>query len=86
MWPKTLLGFMISLLLNTCLMLNLAYLTPLPRDVYLLLAFVGGILLWAGIMTVFYCTNKLQRTMLYCIFLLFVSAGINVMFYLGMIE
>ena len=85
MWAKTLVGFFISLLLNMSLMLNIAHTLPIPRQIYLLTAFVGGIFVWAGIMTVFYCADNIKRPMLYCGPLLLVSAGVNALFILGVV-
>lgn len=85
MWSKTLVGLVVSLLLNMSFMLNIAHIIPMPRDIYLLIGFVGGILLWGGIMTVFYCADNLKRPMLYCGPLLLGSIGVNSLFYLGMI-
>ncbi|WP_297809152.1 hypothetical protein [uncultured Methylophaga sp.] len=83
MWLKTLLGFFVSLSLSLSLMLNTAYLLPLPREVYLLLGFVGGIVLWGVIMTMFYCASGVGRLMWYCGTLLVISLAINGAFMLG---
>lgn len=83
MWLKTLLGFFVSLFLSLSLMLNTAYLLPMHREVYLLLGFVGGILLWGAIMTVFYCSSHIGRLMWFWGPLLLISLSINGAFMLG---
>ncbi|AFJ02945.1 hypothetical protein Q7C_1804 [Methylophaga frappieri] len=85
MWAKTLIGFVVSLVLNLSLMVNIAYLLPLSRQVYLLIGFVGGILLWAAIMTVFYCHDRLAQPLKYCLPLLVVSAAVNALFVTGIL-
>lgn len=83
MWSKTLLGFVVSLLLNISLLFNIDYLTPIPTEVFLLIGFIGGFILWASIMSYFYCAPSVKKPMLYCTPLLIVSASINTFFYLG---
>jgi spore maturation protein SpmA len=86
MWSKTLVGFVVSLLLSLSLMLNVAYLIPLHREVYLLLGFVGGILLWAGMMTVFYCVERVGKVMRVCGPLLVGSVAVNALFVAGVVK
>lgn len=61
-------------------MLNVAYSLPIDRDIYLLIGFIGGVLLWAGIMSYFYCANTLKPIAIsFAVFI--VSAAINTLFY-----
>ncbi|MCC2607447.1 hypothetical protein [Planctobacterium marinum] len=83
MWAKTIVGIILSLVLSMSLFLNIAYLVPFPRDVYLFIGFVGGFLLWGGLFTVFYCYSSIKRPLLYCLITLAISATINGLFYTG---
>lgn len=86
MWLRSIIGLLISLLLMTTLVLNVVVLLPLPRDVFFLFAFVGGIFIWGAILTYFYCARHFGRTLLYCLPILLMSASINTAFYMGVIE
>lgn len=83
MWSRTLLALLLAFLLNVSLMLNLAYLVPMPRDIYLLIGFVGGFLLWAGFATYYYSVDALKKPVIKGLSLLAVSAGVNAVFALG---
>lgn len=85
MWLKTIFGLLFSLFLMTTLVMNVIALLPIPRDVYFLFAFVGGILIWGGLMTYFYCATKFGRAILVCLPIFFVSAAINAAFYMELI-
>lgn len=85
MWAKTLIGLIVSLLLMMSLFLNFAYLVPLPKDVYLFIGFVGGFLLWAGIMTYFYCQTTVRAPLKYCLLVFLGSGAINSLFYTGVL-
>jgi hypothetical protein len=81
MWAKTFVGIIVSMFLNMSLFLNVAYLVPLPRDVYLFIGFVGGFLLWGAILSYFYCQSSIKKALKYCLPLLLFSATINGLFY-----
>lgn len=81
MWAKTILGLLMSWLLTMTLMLNMAYLFPIGRDLYLLIGFVGSTMVWGGIMAYFYCTNT-TKPILWSLVPFLVSAALNALFYL----
>lgn len=85
MWIRTLVALILGLLLNVSLMLNLAYLVPLPRDMYLLIGFIGGFLLWAGFATYYYSVASLKAPVVKGLLLLVVSSGVNSLFALGVV-
>lgn len=83
MWLKTLVAVPGSLLLSLSLMINLAYLPAVPRDVYLFVGFVGGILVWAALLTMCYCVDGLRRPLLWGGPLVLVSLVVNSVFITG---
>lgn len=85
MWAKTLIGFLVSLLLYASVAVNVLHLFPLPQDILLLIAFVGGFLFWGVAMTVFYCADSLSRPLCYGLALLAASAGVNCLFYFNVL-
>lgn len=85
MWARTFIALFLGLLLNVSFMLNLAYMTPLPRDIYLLIGFVGGFLLWGGIATYYYCVESIKLPLIKGLIVLAASAGINSLFALGLV-
>lgn len=85
MWLKTIFGLFFSLFLMTTLVMNVSVLIPMPMDAYFLFAFVGGILIWGGLMTYFYCATRFGRAILLCLPVLFLSAAINTAFYMELI-
>ena len=86
MWVKTLLGLVVSLILNMNLFLNVAYLFPMPRDVYLLIGFVGGFLLWGCLFTWFYSHSSIKKPLKFYIPLTIGSGMINSMFFMGVLS
>lgn len=84
MWTKTILGLLMSLLLTMTLMLNIAYTFPISRDIYLLIGFIGGTLVWGGIMTYFYCANTI-KPILWSVIIFLISAAINALFYMKLL-
>ncbi|GEK11259.1 hypothetical protein HUZ36_04080 [Pseudoalteromonas sp. McH1-7] len=51
MWPKTLLGFFLGLLLSISLVLNLNLLLPFSEAAKLMLGLILAFPIWAGVMT-----------------------------------
>lgn len=83
MWLKSGVALFIGLIINTSLMLNLTLLLPLAIDVLLLLGFVLGFIVWAGVMTWFYCCESLQQALRPCAPALLVSVALNILLLLG---
>lgn len=83
MWLKSIVALLVGLLLNASLMLNLTLSLPLPVDVVLLLVYVLGFLVWAGVMTWFYCRETLREAMRPCVSVLMVSVAVNALLMLG---
>ncbi|MEM9102390.1 MAG: hypothetical protein AAGB12_08695 [Pseudomonadota bacterium] len=83
MWSKTLVGFVVSLMLNTSLIFNIDNLIPMPTQIFLLFGFIGGFILWVLIMTYFYCVPSIKKPMIILTPILLISVAINVFFYGG---
>jgi len=76
MWPKSLAGFFLGLLISTSLVLNLKLL-PLAVDVRLLIGLLLAFVLWGAVMTYCYYASSLKRASLNCGKLLAVSVALN---------
>ncbi|MFD1216806.1 MULTISPECIES: hypothetical protein [Microbulbifer] len=76
MWPKTLAGFFLGLLISTSLALNLKLL-PLDVDTRLLSGLLLAFVLWAAVMTYCYYASSAKRASLNCLKLLAVSVAVN---------
>lgn len=85
MWVKTIVGLFFSLFLMTTLVMNVTVLFPISRDAYFLFAFVGGIFIWGGLMSYFYCTERFGFALVKCLPIFLVSAGINAAYYMRLI-
>ncbi|MCQ3829988.1 hypothetical protein HXX02_11070 [Microbulbifer elongatus] len=83
MWPKSLAGFFLGLLVSTSLVLNLKWL-PMAVDTRLLTGLLLAFVLWAAAMTYVYYESSVKRASLNCLKLLAVSAALNgVVLYTG---
>ena len=82
---KTLFALLVSLLLTMSLCLNIAFLIPMPRDVYLFVGFVGGFLTWGGFISWVYCQSSIKSTLKTALPVFVVSAVINITFYTGVL-
>lgn len=80
MWSKTLSGVFFGFVLNVSLMMNIAFLLPVDRQVVLLIGYIGGFFVWAGIATYFYCVENLKPVLVKSAIVLFISATINGLF------
>lgn len=83
MWPRTLAGFFLGLLVAVSLMLNLNFLLPVPVDVKLLIGLISGFILWAGAMLYCYYSRSVGRASLNCLMVLVISGSVNAAFMLG---
>lgn len=83
MWLKSTVALLMGLLINTSLMLNLTLVLPLAIDVLLLLGFVLGFIVWAGVMTWFYCCASLKQALRPCVPVLLLSVATNVLLIAG---
>ncbi len=77
MWARTLAGLFVGLLLSISLTLNFSELAPLPKDTLLLIGYITGFLIWAGIITFFYCISTIKKTLLISLSVLLLSATTN---------
>lgn len=77
MWPKTLTGFFLGLLISISVMLNISQSLPLPVDIRLLAGLLIAFPLWGGVMTYCYYINSTKRAALSCCKLLAVSVLLN---------
>ena len=85
MWRKTYLSFLIGLLLSTSIILNLNYFLPFDVDVKLLVGYILGFLIWAGLMSYFFCFEKTKKPALQCLSVLTFSLVLNVLIKLGVV-
>lgn len=83
MWLKSGVALLVGLMINASLMLNLTLLLPLPIDVLLLLGFVLGFIIWAAVMTWFYCRTSLRQALRPCVPVLLLSVASNILLILG---
>ncbi|MBU1311754.1 MAG: hypothetical protein KKE30_19710 [Gammaproteobacteria bacterium] len=83
MWLKSIVALLMGLLINASLMLNLTLTLPLAIDVLLLLGYILGFVIWAGVMTWFYCCVSLRQALRPCTPVLLVSVALNVLLLLG---
>lgn len=83
MWLKSIVALLVGFVLNASLMLNITLLLPIPIDVLLLLGFVLGFIIWAGVMTWFYCRESLRQALRPCVPVLLLSAAANFVLLLG---
>lgn len=77
MWPKSIAGFFLGLLISISLVLNLSQLLLFAQDVKLLTGLLAAFLLWGGVMTYCYYSQSIGRASLNCIGLLAVSGLLN---------
>lgn len=85
MWSKTIFGFLLSMLLTMSLVLNFAYLAPIARDMYLFIGFVSFFLIWAGLMSYYYCCDNMKQAAKASLPTLLVSVVVNTLFYTGVL-
>ena len=85
MWVKSIAGCIFGLLFFVSLSMNLFYLAPLGREVYLLTGYVGGFILWAGIMTYIYCQDSFWQALKQSALVFLGSLAINTVFFLGVV-
>lgn len=86
MWSKTMVGLVVSLLLAMSLFVNIGYFVPLQRDILLFIGYVGIFIVWAALMSWFYCSSSLRRPGLTCIGLFLLSSAANSVYYFGEIQ
>lgn len=77
MWPRSLTGFFLGLLISISLILNLNLLLPLAVDVRLFTGLLSAFLLWGGVMVYCYYGRSLRRAGLHCLLLLTASGLLN---------
>lgn len=83
MWLKTFIALLVGLFINASLVLNLTFILPLPIDVLLLLGYILSFILWAGVMTWFYCHETLRQALKPCVPIFLVSVAVNVFMIMG---
>lgn len=85
MWRKTLLSFFIGLMLSLSITLNINHLLPIDVDIKLLAGYILGFLLWAGLITYFFCFETIRKPLLRCLSALFISLVLNVLIKMGVV-
>ena len=86
MWPRTLAGFLLSLMLAMSVVANIGFLGILPIDIFLFIALVGGVSFWVGVMTYFYCASNMKKPLITVGISLVISALINALMYTGVLS
>lgn len=85
MWRKTLLSFFIGLMLSLSITLNINHLLPIDVDSKLLAGYILGFLLWAGLITYFFCFETIKKPFLQCLCVLIISLVLNVLIKMGVV-
>ena len=82
LWSKTLVGLLLGFLLTMSLFMNIGFIAPLSRDVFLLIAVIGGFTLWSALISWFYCVQSLKKPALIWLVGFLATAMINAWFYI----
>ncbi len=82
MWPKSVTALLWGLVLSISLTLNINKLSPLARDVDLLLGVLLGFSLWAGTMVYCYSRDTARQANIACLKVFLVSVSLNAYFVL----
>lgn len=82
LWIKTLVGFFFSFLVSTSFFLVIGFALPMPKDVFLLIAVIGGFTLWSSLLAWFYSVSSIKQPFLFCLTSLVITGSINTWFYL----
>lgn len=61
MWCKIYLFFLIGLLFSISIILNFNYFLLFDVDVKLLVGYIFGFLIWVGLMSYFFCFEKIKK-------------------------
>jgi len=77
MWPRSLTGFFLGLLISISLVLNLNRLLPLAVDLRLLIGLLIAFPLWGGVMLYCYYSRSAPRAAFHCVALLAASSLLN---------
>jgi hypothetical protein len=83
MWAKTMASFFCGMLVSASLTLNISHFLPLGIDVKLLVGYVTSFLIWAGVMSYFFCFQSLRRPLTQSLVLLTISVALNITIKLG---
>lgn len=81
LWLKTFVGFFFGFLLSMSVFMVVGFLAPIPRDVFLLIAVMGGFTLWCVLMTWFYSVESIKKPALITLILFLITAFVNAFFY-----
>ena len=82
-WTKTFAGLLFGFIVSMSLVINVGFVIPVPRDVFLIAAVLTGFTLWAGLLCWFYTFSSVLKPSLICLLILALSAGLNALFYNG---
>ncbi|REL25608.1 hypothetical protein DXX93_02940 [Thalassotalea euphylliae] len=82
LWTKSLAGFLLGFLSTMSLFIVIGFVLPLPRDVFLLIAVIGGFVLWSALLAWFYCMPSIKKPTLFCVASLLVTGLVNTWFYM----
>jgi len=83
LWVKTLIGFILGLFLSMGLMINIGFSLPISRDIFLLIAVLGGFIGWCAIISWFLCVQSIKKPAIICLVAFSLSSVINAWFYIG---
>ncbi|MCC2607462.1 hypothetical protein [Planctobacterium marinum] len=81
LWTKSLIGLLLGFLLSMSLFINIGFAVPIPRDVFLLIAVIGGFTLWSILISWFYSVKSIKKPVLICLAGFLLSALFNYWFY-----
>lgn len=77
MWTRTLLGFLLGLLLSMSFAVNAVLLVPWSRSLGLLVGILAGFFVWAGYLTWVYCAPDLKVVLRWSLPGLALTAGLS---------
>ncbi|PAJ76226.1 hypothetical protein CJF42_00590 [Pseudoalteromonas sp. NBT06-2] len=82
LWIKSFVGFFLGFLLSMSLFMNIGFIAPLSRDVFLFIAVIGGFTVWSALISWFYCVQSIKKPTLVCLVGLLITSMVNVYFYI----
>ncbi|WP_085297364.1 hypothetical protein [Cognaticolwellia mytili] len=82
LWSKTFIGLFLGFFLSMSLFMNIGFIVPLAKDVFLFIAVIGGFTVWSALISWFYCVQSIKRPALICLASFLVTALINAWFYI----
>ena len=81
-WIKSVVGLLLGFLVSMSVFINIGFVAPIPADVFLLTAVLGGFIGWALLISWFFCVPSIKRPTLICLGIFVMSSVLNAWFYM----